>query len=138
MESFSWTPDHSEALRRHLAMGLSYSESAEAINAKFGTDYTRSAALGRAKRMGVAGPKRRTDPARAKAPRLRKQGKPKKSRKLREGRTAENKKPTAAPIEREPVKLRCVGITPRLLSLPILRPEIAAIRMAGTGRARPS
>jgi GcrA cell cycle regulator len=122
MQSFSWTPDHSDALRQHLAMGLSYSESAEAINAKFGTDYTRSAALGRAKRMGVAGPKRRTDPARAKAPRLRKQGKPGKSRKLREGRTGEVQKPTAPPLEREPVKLRCVGITPRLLSFADLAP----------------
>jgi GcrA cell cycle regulator len=37
----------------HHAKGLSYSRIARAINARFGTCYTRNAALGRAKRMGL-------------------------------------------------------------------------------------
>jgi hypothetical protein len=55
MESTNWAPEHSAGLREHLAQGLSYSEIARAINATFGTTYTRNAALGRAKRMGVGG-----------------------------------------------------------------------------------
>src|SRR4051794_1177426 len=50
---FNWTAEHSQALREHLARGLSYSRSVAAINAEFKTDYTRNAALGRAKRMGI-------------------------------------------------------------------------------------
>jgi len=38
MQSFSWTPEHCETLRRHVAAGLSFSEVADALNEKFGTD----------------------------------------------------------------------------------------------------
>ncbi len=78
MQSSSWPPEHSEALRDYLAKGMSYSEIAGAINAKFRTAYSRNAALGRARRMGLAGPERPKDslnhwperPPKAKAPRL--------------------------------------------------------------------
>ena len=50
----SWEPEHSQALREYLASGMSYSEIADAINAKFKTAYSRSAAIGRARRMGLA------------------------------------------------------------------------------------
>ena len=56
VEQASWPPEHSEALREHHAKGLSYSRIAKAINARFGSCYTRNAALGRAKRMGLATP----------------------------------------------------------------------------------
>ena len=51
----SWEPEHSQALRDYLAKGLSYAEIARAINATFHTAYSRNAAIGRAKRMGLAG-----------------------------------------------------------------------------------
>ena len=56
-----WGPEHTAALREYLAQGMSYSRAAHAINAKFRTDYTRSAAIGRARRMGLAAPDRPAD-----------------------------------------------------------------------------
>ena len=61
MEATNWAPEHSDALREYLAKGMSYSETADAINAKFRTAYTRNAAIGRAKRMGLAGPEQPDD-----------------------------------------------------------------------------
>jgi hypothetical protein len=52
MELSNWAPEHSDALREFLAKGMSYSEAARAINSRFNTFYTRSAALGRARRLG--------------------------------------------------------------------------------------
>jgi GcrA cell cycle regulator len=45
MESFNWAPAHCEALRDYVTKGMSFAEAALAINRKFGTDYTRSAAI---------------------------------------------------------------------------------------------
>jgi GcrA cell cycle regulator len=56
MQSNDWLPAHSQALCELFAKGMSYSAIADAINAKFGTCYTRNAALGRAKRMRLEGP----------------------------------------------------------------------------------
>ena len=56
MQSTDWAVEHSDALRDYVAKGISFSEIAAAINAQFGTDYTRNAAIGRARRMGLAGP----------------------------------------------------------------------------------
>ena len=118
MESFSWAPAHCEALREFVSLDLSFAEAALAINKKFGSDYTRSAAIGRARRMGlVVRPKpRRIGPKqapRAKAPH------PSRSREQLDGEL----QPPAAPLQRaKPVNLRCVGITPRLLALVDLEP----------------
>jgi GcrA cell cycle regulator len=57
MEPTNWAPEHSDALRELLALRLSCSEAAAAINRKFNTCYSRSAVLGRAWRMGLMGPK---------------------------------------------------------------------------------
>jgi GcrA cell cycle regulator len=54
MQENNWTPEHSEALRQYLARGMSYSEISAAINSKFNTSYSRNAAIGRAKRMGLS------------------------------------------------------------------------------------
>jgi GcrA cell cycle regulator len=64
MQSTGWTPEHSNALREHLAKGMSYSEVAEAINAKFNTAYTRHAAIGRARRLGLLAAARPGDSSR--------------------------------------------------------------------------
>ena len=61
MQSTDWPPAHSVALRENFAKGMSYSAIADAINAKFSTSYSRNAALGRAKRMGLAVPGRSED-----------------------------------------------------------------------------
>jgi GcrA cell cycle regulator len=54
MESSNWAPAHSDALRKHFAMGMSYAEIARAINAEFRTHYSRCATIGRARRIGLA------------------------------------------------------------------------------------
>src|SRR6516162_646979 len=42
-----WTAEHCQARREYRARGLSYGEIARRLNSKFGTAYTRNAALGR-------------------------------------------------------------------------------------------
>src|SRR2546423_1163772 len=59
MELSNWAPEHSDALREFIAKGMSFSEAAQAINSRFDTSYTRSAALGRARRLGLTGDDRR-------------------------------------------------------------------------------
>jgi GcrA cell cycle regulator len=112
MEQINWAPEHSAALREYLARGMSFSEIADAINIKFKTAYSRNAAIGRAKRLGLAGPARQQTPARAK-PLL---------ERLRKSRPAETRraevhwpKPVVERIE--PTRLRCVDVEPRHLSL---------------------
>jgi GcrA cell cycle regulator len=56
MEPTYWASEHSDALREFIAIGLSCSEAAAAINRKFETSYTRNAVLGRARRMGLMAP----------------------------------------------------------------------------------
>jgi len=112
MQATNWAPEHCDALREYHTKGMSYSEIANAINAKFGTAYSRNAAIGRGKRMGLAGPDQpkasHRVPHNASTPR---------PRRSREPRAAEPVQPKPALVRVEPVKLRCVGIKPRLLSL---------------------
>jgi GcrA cell cycle regulator len=112
MQSFSWAPEHSSALKDYVVAGMSFSEAADALNAKFGTAYTRNAVLGRAKRMKLVVPAR---PERG--PRLKQPKRAKAPRKPRSGRSGEPG--TTAPVAERPAppKLRCVGITPRLIAL---------------------
>ncbi|MEO8316724.1 MAG: GcrA family cell cycle regulator [Bradyrhizobium sp.] len=58
MEPVNWASEHSDALREYIARGVSFSEAAKRINATFKTTYTRNAALGRARRLGIAVPER--------------------------------------------------------------------------------
>jgi len=112
MQATNWTPAHCEALREYHAKGMSYSEIASALNAKFGTDYSRNAAIGRGRRMGLAGPDQPKEPHRV--PQKTSTPPPPRSRRLRD---AEPVQPMPVLACVEPVKLRCVGIKPRLLSL---------------------
>jgi GcrA cell cycle regulator len=59
MEPTNWAPAHSDALRKHFALGKSYAEIARAINAAFRTNYSRCATIGRARRLGLG----RVEPA---------------------------------------------------------------------------
>lgn len=108
MQADNWAAEHCQALRDYVALGMSFSEIAREINAKFGTAYTRNAALGRGKRMGLRAPERPKRPPRAKIPQA-----PKRP----ECNAAKPVQAAAAPERAAPVKLRCVGISPRLLSL---------------------
>jgi GcrA cell cycle regulator len=117
MQSTSWTPEHSSALQEHLAKGMSYAEVAEAINAKFNTAYTRHAAIGRARRLGLLAAARPGDSSRL-VPKAR----PSSSRKMRE-RYASLSGWIMPVFEREEtVKLRGVETDPRHLTLPELEP----------------
>jgi GcrA cell cycle regulator len=116
MQSTNWAPEHSDVLREYLAKGMSYSEIADAINAKFKTAYSRCAAIGRAKRMGLAGPMPREDlpkhwPGRPPEAKALPQSK------LRERHPPELMRPMPVFERAEAVKLRCVEIAPRHLSL---------------------
>jgi GcrA cell cycle regulator len=115
MQSTSWTPEHSSALQEHLAKGMSYSEVAEAINAKFNTAYTRHAAIGRARRLGLASAARPGESSRL-PPKAHQSN----SHKMRE-RYASLSGWIVPVFEREEtVKLRCVETDPRHLTLPEL------------------
>jgi GcrA cell cycle regulator len=112
----NWASEHSEALREYFAKGMSYAEIADAINVRFNTAYSRNAALGRAKRMGVAGPERPKNllkrgpvaPSKAQQPRV---------HKLRKRLPPEFMRPMPVFERTETAKLRCVEIDPRHLSL---------------------
>jgi GcrA cell cycle regulator len=120
MQSGDWTPEHSQALREHVMRGISFARAAAEINARFGTAYTRNAAIGRGKRMGLVVPARRADrpmPAKPEAPRR------VKSRE-RQGAEPPRPEPDNIPaVPATPVQLRCVGVSPRLMSLVELEPD---------------
>ena len=52
----TWEEAHSVALRDCLEKGMSFAEIARALNERFGTAYTRNAAIGRARRLGLSVP----------------------------------------------------------------------------------
>jgi GcrA cell cycle regulator len=113
MEQTSWLPEHCDALRKHLAERLPFSAIAKAINLEFNTAYTRNAAIGRAKRMGLVGSDRPQPALHAVPPRLEQIVKPQ----LIEPGSAALRWPTPALKMQEPPKLRCAEVEPRHLSL---------------------
>jgi GcrA cell cycle regulator len=116
MQSTNWTEAHSAALREYLANGMSYAAIAAAINAKFGTAYSRNAAIGRAMRMGLVGASRPRD-----LPRAPQTGKPRLHR-MRERGASQSRRPMPKCEVAEPATLRCAEIDPRHLSLLDLAP----------------
>jgi GcrA cell cycle regulator len=117
MQSTNWTPEHSSALQEYLAKGMSYSEVAQAINAKFNTAYTRHAAIGRARRLGLLAAARP-----GASSRLARKALPSSTRKMRE-RYASLSGWIAPVFQREEtIKLRCVETDPRHLTLLELEP----------------
>jgi GcrA cell cycle regulator len=113
MEQTSWLPEHCDALRKHLAERLPFSAIAKAINLEFNTAYTRNAAIGRAKRMGLVGSDRARPALHAVPPRLEQIVKPQPI----EPGSAALRWPTPALKMQEPPKLRCAEVEPRYLSL---------------------
>lgn len=113
----TWEDAHSLALRELVKKGISFKEVARALNERFGTAYSRNAAIGRARRLGLSTPERSGPGGVFAAPR-----KPD-ARKIAEKRARNlSKSPTA--LERAAVlQLRCVAITPRRLALIDLEPD---------------
>ncbi len=112
MQSADWAAEHTDLLREYLAKGMSFSKIAEAINARFNTAYSRSAAIGRARRLGLASPKSPKDPPR-RCPALSSKARVPRLLKLRDPYIPARLGPRPA-VERT---LRCVEIIPRHLSL---------------------
>ncbi|QOZ51909.1 GcrA family cell cycle regulator [Bradyrhizobium sp. CCBAU 53338] len=113
MEPGHWSSEHSDALRDYFFKGLSYAEIGRQINARFGTAYTRNAVVGRARRLGLGAPERMASPSIV--PSL-----PGESGPLASPRVAIpglNLPPPSALKPANPVKLRCVGVQPRLIGL---------------------
>ena len=134
MQSTNWTPEHSSALREYLAKGMSYSEIAQAINAKFSTAYTRHR---RDRPRQAIGASRRRPP-----PGLRQAG----------AESLPIKHPQDAGTLRFPVRMDRAGFRTRRDRQASLRrnqsapsviagargPAIAATLMAATRRVKPS
>jgi GcrA cell cycle regulator len=113
MEQSNWAPEHSDALQNLITRGMSFAEAARTINSRFNTCYSRSAALGRARRLGL-GPHNRQQPSMPSAPA--------ELHEITEPRPAGFRAlplPWPTPVFEEvvPFKLRCIDIEPRHLSL---------------------
>ena len=109
----TWEEAHSKALREYLDKGMPFSEIARALNGRFGTAYSRNAAIGRARRMGLSVSER----SGGTAPNKPKQLDAKRLRAKRVRRLAKPA-PRATTLERATaLQLRCVAITPRHLAL---------------------
>src|SRR3977135_2190812 len=107
-----WEEAHSAALREYLDQGMSFSEIARALNQRFGTAYTRNAAIGRARRIGLSVP---VQPQSARVMNAPKKPDGRRSRELR-ARKLTHVPPKPSTFERaEALQLRCVAITPRHL-----------------------
>jgi GcrA cell cycle regulator len=116
MQSTDWAREHSDALREFFGRGMSFSQIAEAINARFNTAYSRSAVLGRARRIGLARADRPDRPGLR--PKVRLPDPPQR----RECDAAALPWPVRLIEPAKPVKLRCVEIVPRHVSLLDLEP----------------
>lgn len=113
MEPTDWAPEHSGALRELFARHLSFGRIAAAINKKFSTNYSRSAVLGRARRMGLAGAGQSELSAGAQP-----QGQPLGQVHLVvEQRSPRFPLPVPPFRGTRPVELRCIEVDPRHLSL---------------------
>jgi GcrA cell cycle regulator len=111
MQPTDWTQEHAKALREYLEKGMSYSAIRDAINAAFKTAFSRSATIGRVRRLKLAGSNR--------------PGRPKPSLKATPLGVHQVREREATPTPwllptfegMEMPKLRCADVVPRQLSL---------------------
>src|ERR1700743_750852 len=123
----NWEEAHSALLRECVDKGLPFPEIARSLNKRFGTAYSRNAAIGRARRMGLCAPGRvgSSSAWAQKKPPGAKQIHKKRVRSLAEtpAWTASNAGPKPTTFERaEALQLRCVAINPRHIALVDLEP----------------
>ncbi|MHC4052697.1 GcrA family cell cycle regulator [Bradyrhizobium sp. 25ACV] len=112
MEPGHWPSEHSDALRDYFLKGMSYAEIGRQINARFGTAYTRNAVIGRAKRLGLVIPEWIVSPS--VAPYLPGEAPVSQRRAVLPNL---NVPPKSAMKPAVRLKLRCVGVQPRLIQL---------------------
>jgi GcrA cell cycle regulator len=134
MMQSTWEEAHSVALRDCLEKGMSFAEIARALNERFGTAYSRNAAIGRARRLGLSVPMRE----RAARP----LNKPKQvdARRIRELRARKVAKaaPKLTTVERAAtLQLQCVAITPRHVALVNLDPGDCRYPYGGDAEGEP-
>jgi GcrA cell cycle regulator len=130
----TWEEAHSSALRELVEKGVPFSEVARALNKRFGTAYSRNAAIGRARRMGLSVPER-AGPA-GPFPAARKPD----ARRILGKRARNLLEPVAklATLERAAVlQLRCVAITPRHLALVDLEADDCRYPYGGDAEGEP-
>jgi GcrA cell cycle regulator len=113
VEPAVWPPAHCEALKEFVTKGMSYADAANAINARFGTAYSRNAALGRARRMGLGEPDRPKPTLGAKESPFQRAVRPRPDDSAL--LTLLRSRPVF--LRAEGVQLRCVELTPRDLEL---------------------
>jgi GcrA cell cycle regulator len=99
---------------------MSYGQAVRAINARFGTEFSRNAAVGRARRLGLKIATARKVLPRPKRPARWGESAPKAPQKVVRRPAASALAGAPEPVK--PVKLRCVGIRPRLLAFADLAP----------------
>jgi GcrA cell cycle regulator len=150
MMQSNWEEAHSAVLRECVEKGLPFSEIARTLNNRFGTAYSRNAAIGRARRMGLSVPERAGGSgvwAQKRAPDARQLLK-KRARSLAEttakttAKTTPKTAPQAVPkpstLERaEALQLRCVAINPRHLALVDLEPDDCRYPYGGDTEGEP-
>jgi GcrA cell cycle regulator len=107
-----WTPEQDLELASQIMDGNSFSVAAAEVNAKFGTSFTRNAAIGRAHRLGLCQPKfvakkKPEQPA----------VKPRAKRVVRSNGNSDQRRILECP-EADAIPLRCVEIEP--LNLPLI------------------
>ena len=129
----TWEEAHSAALRELVEKGLPFSEIARALNERFGTAYSRNAAIGRARRLRLSTP----EPSRSGGV----FAGPKKldARKICKKRARILfKSPKLSTLERAAMlQLRCVAITPRHLSLVELEADDCRYPYGGDAEGEP-
>ena len=108
-----WPPAHCEALKEFVTKGMSYAEAANAINVRFGTAYSRNAALGRGRRMGLGEPSRPDPVPRAREERFQRDA----SQRADDFALLKSLRRRPVPARVDPTPLRCVGLAPRHLEL---------------------
>ena len=115
MEPAGWPSSHCEALKEFVTQGMSYRDAADALNARFGTAYSRDAALGRARRMGLGAPDRsESQPILAEEQLQRPRERPWSTNDFGPLEFF-RRRPVFERVER--VQLRCVEVVPRHLAL---------------------
>jgi len=112
----NWEEAHCAALREYHGKGMSFSEIARALNARFGTAYSRNAAIGRARRMGLPSTGR---VHRINLPKPPKAPKPTVARPQKRRESVVPRISTKANLRERvaALQLRCVAINPRHLSV---------------------
>lgn len=110
----TWDEAHSSALRELVDKGVRFSEIARILNERFGAAYTRNAAIGRARRMGLSAPAAAGCSGLFQAP---KRADARRISKKRAGSLAKPAAELSTQQRAAVLRLRCVAITPRHLAL---------------------